>query len=112
MHIHREDGSSEVVEVDPSLNGTNPTLSLADLKQVGGDYYKKMGLQPWAVLEDWLTQDQFEGYLLGSAIAYLARYNKGTGDRSGITDVGKAEHYLQKLQEIHGKRGKNPSGAV
>lgn len=70
----------------------------ADMRQVGGDHYKKFGTyQPWKVMEQWLTKEQFEGFLLGSAIAYLARYNTKKEGKGGHQDIQKAIHYMQKL---------------
>lgn len=69
--------------------------------QEGGDHYKAMGAyQPWAVIEKWLTPEQFHGYLLGSAVAYLGRVNAAAGVRGGLVDIRKARHYLDKLIEV------------
>lgn len=73
----------------------------ADDKQIEGDHYKKMSMQPWTVIEAWMTPEQFRGFLLGSAIAYLARFNvEGVSGKGGVVDVEKAHHYLQKLIEV------------
>jgi hypothetical protein len=67
--------------------------------QVGGDHYKKLGNhQPWQVLRTWLTQEEFRGYMKGTAIAYLAREQ----DKGGLQDVEKAAHTLQGLLELLG----------
>jgi hypothetical protein len=69
--------------------------------QVAGDHYKKMGMyQPWEVLPAWLTPDQMQGYLLGTAAAYLARFNSGADGKGGMEDVKKAMHTLQYLIEL------------
>lgn len=62
--------------------------------QVGGDHYARMSVQPWDAMEAWLTPEQFEGYMLGSAIKYLARAGK-KGDAQ--QDIEKARHYLDRL---------------
>ena len=67
--------------------------------QVGGDHYKRMQVQPWDAMAAWLTPEQFHGFLLGSAIAYLARYNAEAPGKGGLTDILKARHYLDKLAE-------------
>jgi len=73
----------------------------ADQVQFGGDHYKTMAVQPWAAMEAWMTPEQFKGYLLGSAIAYLARFNtNGVAGKGGAVDVQKAGHYLLKLGEV------------
>ncbi len=69
--------------------------------QIGGDHYKALAVQPWSAMEAWMTREQFEGYLLGSAIAYLARVNtEGVHGKGGVQDVKKAAHYCQKLAEV------------
>ena len=73
----------------------------ANDSQVGGDYYKQMGVQPWEAMEAWLSPAQFRGFLLGSAIAYLARVNtKGVDGKGGLQDIKKARHYLDKIIEL------------
>lgn len=68
--------------------------------QVGGDHYKKLGqYQPWEVLKAWLTEDEFRGYMKGTAIAYLARER----DKGGVMDIEKATHTLQGLLELMGE---------
>ena len=67
--------------------------------QEGGDHYKKLGdYQPWKVLRAWLTPEEFQGYMKGTAIAYLARER----DKGGMLDVRKAAHTLQGLIELMG----------
>jgi hypothetical protein len=51
-----------------------------------------------------MTREQFSGFLLGSAIAYLARVNtKGIEGKGGLQDIRKAQHYLTKLIEVYEK---------
>lgn len=69
----------------------------ANDKQVGGTHYKDMEVQPWEALEAWLTPEQFEGYLLGTAMAYLARAGK---KGPALQDVKKSIHTLEKYVEI------------
>jgi hypothetical protein len=64
-------------------------------RQVGGDHYKMMAVEPWSALEAWMTPSELLGYLKGTAIAYLAR----SGQRGDI-DVRKAHHVLDRLIEI------------
>lgn len=68
--------------------------------QEGGDHYRTMGLQPWEAFEHWLTPEQHKGYLLGTALAYLARYNSAGEGKGGMVDVKKARHCLQRMEEI------------
>lgn len=78
-----------------------------DNRQVGGDHYKRMKVQPWAALDDWLTSDQKVGYYLGSAVAYLARFNSEGVGKGGVQDVKKAKHYLEKLIDTLNKEKKD-----
>lgn len=72
-----------------------PSKKVDDL-QVGGDHYKNMGIQPWKAMESWMTPAEFQGFLKGNAIKYLARSNA----KGGAVDVKKAGHYIEKLVEV------------
>ena len=63
--------------------------------QVGGDHYQSKKIQPWEAMEAWMSPEQFEGFLRGNVIKYIARYK----DKDGLKDVQKARHYLDKLIE-------------
>ena len=74
----------------------------ADDVQVGGDHYKRHGdHQPWNVLRTWLTPEEYRGWIKGNAIVYLARERQKGGD----LDIGKAEHFLHKLNEVLAEGG-------
>lgn len=69
------------------------TLSQTDAneKQVGGDHYKDVAIQPWdlaVVLE--------LPFLDATAISMLLRWRK----KNGIEDLRKAIHYVEKMIEI------------
>lgn len=64
--------------------------------QAGGMHYKVKDIQPWDAMKAWMTPEQFEGYLRGNVIKYLARYP----DKGGGLDLHKARHYLEKLLEV------------
>ena len=68
----------------------------ADARQVGGHHYAAKAVQPWDAMRAWMTPEQFEGYLRGNVIKYIARYP----DKNGIEDVKKAQHYMEKLLEV------------
>jgi hypothetical protein len=60
--------------------------------QVGGDHYKQFkGHEPWDVITAWGL-----GYLDGTAVKYLARWQH----KGGVEDIKKAIHFLQKLLEV------------
>jgi len=71
----------------------------ADDVQQGGDHYRTLDVQPWAAMQSWMTAEQFRGFLLGSAIAYLGRFNAEAPGKGGLADVKKARHTLDKLIE-------------
>lgn len=68
----------------------------ANAKQVGGDHYKKMGVQTWDVVDTWPLEQRI-GYYRGNALKYLMRM--GAKDES-IQEIGKGIHYLEKLVEV------------
>lgn len=74
-------------------------LAKADQRQVSGNHYKDMPVQPWAVMESVLTKEEFIGFLKGNIIKYSMR----AGRKEGSDDAGKAQHYQQKLKETEGK---------
>lgn len=71
----------------------------ANDEQIGGDHYLKHKVQPWDAMEDWMTPEQFSGFMRGCIIKYLARYR----DKSGVEDLKKARHYLNKFIEVEEK---------
>lgn len=68
--------------------------------QIGGDHYLELGIQPWAAMASWMSDEQFCGYLHGNVIKYIARYRK----KNGVEDLRKAKHYLEKLIEVLDER--------
>lgn len=69
----------------------------ADKYQYGGTHYKTMPKQPWQVMEETLTHEEFVGFLKGSIIKYTMRDGKKPG---ALDDAKKAKHYAQKLAEV------------
>lgn len=69
--------------------------------QIGGDHYRSKTIQPWDVMEDWMSQEAFAGFLQGNVIKYLCRYR----DKNGVEDLRKARHYLDKLIEVECEQG-------
>lgn len=63
-------------------------------RQVGGDHYQRLAIQPWDAMAAWMTPEQFAGFLRGNIIKYLAR------DKGGLEDLQKAMHYLDKLISV------------
>lgn len=77
---------------EPTLAGS----SRANDRQVGGDHYMAMGVQPWDVVDTW-PREQRIGYYRGGALKYLMRM--GSKDESPM-EVAKGQHYIQKLLEV------------
>jgi hypothetical protein len=46
-------------------------------------------------MQSWMSAEEFEGFLRGNVIKYIARYK----DKDGVKDVLKARHYLERLLE-------------
>jgi hypothetical protein len=69
----------------------------ADDIQVGGNHYKDLDPQPWAVMQALLTPDEFRGFLKGNMIKYAMRQGK-----KDSPDAGKYWHYRKKLDEVTG----------
>ena len=69
----------------------------ADARQVGGDHYKTLDVEPWEAMKYLLTEEEFIGFLKGNIIKYSIRQ----GRKAGSNDDGqKCLHYIQKLKEI------------
>jgi hypothetical protein len=69
---------------------------LASKRQVGGDHYKSMVIQPG----DFIVANNL-GWYEGNAIKYICRHDR----KGGLKDIEKAIHYLQLLQESRYKYG-------
>ena len=61
-------------------------------KQVGGDHYTRLAIQPWDVIQVTRPVEEYRGYLYGNVIKYLMR---DKADR--VQDLQKAAHYLEEL---------------
>lgn len=104
-------GNPLVKPLIPNMTEKNASVTRdptsPDNRQVGGDHYKRMKVQPWTADEAWMTKDQFVGHLLGSAIDYLARFNSTSPGKGGLQDVEKAKHCLEKLIDTLKKEKKD-----
>ena len=60
------------------------------LKQVGGDHYKKMVIQP----AEFINKNKLL-FAEGNAIKYICRHST----KGGIQDIDKAIHYLEMVKE-------------
>lgn len=65
-------------------------------RQVGGEHYKTLDVQPWDVIDGW-PEEQRIGFYRGNALKYLMR----AGRKGAATeDLQKAMHYIEKLIEV------------
>ena len=68
----------------------------AKAKQVGGDHYKNMGVEPWDVIDTWPMEQRIGAYRHG-ALKYLMRM--GSKDEQ-LQEIKKCGHYIEKLIEV------------
>jgi hypothetical protein len=64
--------------------------------QLGGTHYTDKKIQPWDAMQEWMTEEQFKGFLIGNVVKYMARFQ----DKGGVLDLQKCKHYLDKLIEV------------
>jgi hypothetical protein len=63
-------------------------------KQVGGNWYKKMVIQP----SEFIYANKIP-FIEGSIIYYICRWR----DKNGIEDLEKAKHYIEILESLYKK---------
>ena len=83
----------EVFIAEEEATSTGKKPQAANLRQVGGEHYVGLSVEPWEAMEAWMTKDEFIGFLKGNIIKYLAR-------EKNPNDLDKAGHYMQKLLEV------------
>tara|TARA_R100001443_G_scaffold105587_2_gene114635 strand:- start:2245 stop:2541 length:297 start_codon:yes stop_codon:yes gene_type:complete len=67
-------------------------------KQIGGDHYKSMAIQPIEYI-----QANGLSYIEGNIVKYISRWR----EKNGIEDLKKIKHYVEFLiEEVEGKKGK------
>jgi len=60
-------------------------------KQIGGDHYKKGGIQPI----EYITSNDL-GFCEGNVVKYISRHEK----KNGLEDLEKAKHYIELLIDL------------
>jgi hypothetical protein len=70
-----------------------------DAYQVGGEHYTAMPVQPWVIVDTW-PMEQRLGFFRGNALKYLMRAGAKGGEKAGLEDAKKAEHYCRKLVAV------------
>lgn len=88
-HIRAAGWPEEWREVDEAKLKAND-------RQVAGNHYKQMRIQPWDVIDS-LDHAQAIGFYRGNALKYIMRAGEKGPARE---DYEKARHYLDKLLEI------------
>ena len=68
----------------------------ANARQVAGQHYMKMDIEPWNVIDTW-PEEQRIGFYRGNALKYIMRM--GTKDER-LQEIEKAAHYIEKLTEV------------
>lgn len=63
---------------------------LASSKQVGGDHYRSLAIQP----SEFIHRNGI-GFIAGNVIKYVVRYK----NKNGLEDLKKARHYIDLLIE-------------
>jgi len=76
----------------------------ANARQIGGDHYKNGNYEHWDFAREVLNNN----YLLGCATKYISRWRK----KSGVEDLHKALHYIDKARETDVRAFGNSSGEV
>ena len=84
----KSDFYSDVIKANAHLKAND--------RQVAGDHYKQMRIQPWDVIDS-LDHAQAIGFYRGNALKYIMRAGEKGPARE---DYEKAKHYLEKLLEI------------
>ena len=90
-----EEQQQERIESYKQQAQLGPAIRAND-KQIGGDHYKNMGIEPWDVVDTWPLEQRIGAYRAG-ALKYLMRM--GAKDEAA-QEIGKGVHYLEKLLEV------------
>jgi len=90
------DGINRFIDMSNAL--VNAESIDPNLKQVGGDHYVSMNVEPWEVIER-AGLDFWDG----NAVKYIMRH----GSKNGIEDLKKAIHYIDKKISILEKENKS-----
>jgi hypothetical protein len=81
----------------PRITGIPPCPNTeTSSRQIGGNHYLNMTIQPWDAMQSWMSAEEYAGFLRGNVIKYIARYR----NKNGLEDLKKARHYLERLIEI------------
>lgn len=101
MKEAQERNAAEVLgpQIDEAVNTVDRSwdeVPRAKDRQVGGDHYLEMGVEPWDVVDTWPFEERV-GFYRGNALKYIMRIGRKD---TAATEAGKAQHYIQKLIEV------------
>ena len=95
---YAEDGKGKGYYVtDQELNGCDPALAEPDMVNSPA-HYGNGSIECIEYIEDFLTTEEFIGYLRGNIAKYLHRFRY----KNGLEDLKKAEWYLNRLSQTMG----------
>lgn len=83
-----------IIEQQPDTPSIEPAATAV---QVGGDHYKKLGIQPI----EYISANNL-GFCEGNVVKYVSRWK----DKNGLQDLEKAKHYIELLIEMEKKYGR------
>ena len=81
------------------MNKSQPQPTDTAVRDRGPEHYRSTTIQPWDAMEQWMGTEQFVGFLRGNAIKYLARAGRKGNQNDAISDLKKAQHYIDKMLE-------------
>lgn len=80
--------------IDEYLQRNESAMNATD-KQVGGNHYKDLPIQPIEYIHA-----NAMGYMEGNVVKYISRWRK----KNGMADLEKAKHYIELLIELENRR--------
>jgi hypothetical protein len=86
--------SSNFKVIDEYLQRNESAMNATD-KQVGGNHYKDLPIQPIEYIHA-----NAMGYMEGNVVKYISRWRK----KNGIADLEKAKHYIELLIELENRK--------
>ncbi len=84
----------DVIKDSLRINEIMANDQKADDLQAGGNHYKDLAIQPWHLMEDVLTREEFIGYLKGNLIKYGV-----TMMRDDLTSLQWLNHLQEELMD-------------
>lgn len=96
VYAARNKMKPEVEDLKPAPELVIEAKPAVDTRQVGGNHYTTLDIQPWEIIER-----NNLGFFEGNALKYILRFRA----KGGVEDLEKARHYLDKLIEMeHGRQ--------